>query len=115
MSVADSISGALTRFGRPMTLRRETLAPGGVKIPLDVEVYGTADGWVPKSLVGSLAQGERMIVISDREIADRQWPGPPQQNDRMQIDGRWVTVVGGVESKYLGPTVLVHILKVTGG
>lgn len=113
MTVAESISGALVRFGRPMTLRRETLAAGGVKIPLDVEVYGTADGWVPKSLAGSLAQGESVIVISNAEIAERQWPGPPKKNDVLIVDNKH-RKIDGVESKYLSTTVLVHICKVTG-
>lgn len=113
MSVSGSISGALTRFGRPMVLRRTKLSPTGL-VPLDVTVYGTADGYVPKVLVGSIAQGESLVVISNTEIAAAQWPGPPIKNDELIIDGKPRTI-GSVDPKFLGPDILVYICRVTGG
>ena len=113
MSVADSIFGALARFGRPMVLRRTKLGPSQLVIPLEVTVYGTADGYVPKALIGSLIQGESVVIFSNKEIAAAQWPGPPQNGDQIVIDGKQRTI-SGVDPKYLGTEKLVYVCRVTG-
>lgn len=82
--------------------------------PLDVTVYGTADGYIPKALVGLVGQGQSIVVISNTEIAAAQWPGPPAKNDVLIIDGKTRTI-DGVDPRYLGTEVLVYICKVTGG
>lgn len=111
MSVAGSISGALKRFGRPMTLRRLALGPGGEQVPLDVIVYGTPRGYAPVELVGGISENDTEVTISNTEIAEAQWPGPPRAGDRFLIDGR-TGIVQAVESKYLGLDILVFVCRV---
>lgn len=113
MSVADSISGALARFGRAMTLRRNTLAAGGVQIPLDVTVYGRTKNYQPNQLIGGVVQGDTEVTISNKEILAAQWPGPPKKGDIFQFDGR-TAAVQAVEPKYLGTEILVYVCQVRG-
>jgi hypothetical protein len=97
-----------------MVLRRNTLGAGSKTIPLDVTVYGTSDGNFIKQLIGEVVQAGSVIVISNVEIAERQWPGPPIEGDQLIRDGQTKTLDGPAESKYLGSEVLVHVCKVTG-
>jgi hypothetical protein len=113
MSVADSISAALLRFGRPMTLRRATLHPDNTTTNQDVTVYGHSTGYAPSSLVQDVTQGNTGVTISNKQIADAGWPGPPAKQDVLIFDGRR-TVIQAVEPKYLGSTVLVYQLEVRG-
>lgn len=113
MSVATSIYGALTRFGRQMTLRRKHLAAGGVLQPLDVVVYGTIKNYAPQELIGTIVQGDSEVIVTDTEIGERQWPGPPRANDYIIVDGVEKTVKA-VETKYLGVDKLVYKLQVRG-
>lgn len=113
MSVAGSISGALQRFGRPMTLRRHAVGPNALMVPLDVTVHGRAKNYQPHELVGELRQGDSEITITNAEIAAAQWPGPPRTGDKIVVDGR-TRNVEFVEPKYLGAEVLVHVMVVRG-
>lgn len=113
MSVADSISGALRRFGRQMTLRRNTATPGGASVPLDVLVYGRTKNYGPQELVGSIVQGDTEVTISNAEIAAAQWPGPPKKDDKFVFEGR-IGNVQAVEPKYLGTEILVYVCQVRG-
>ena len=113
MSVADSITGALKRFGRPMTLRRLTLTPGGVQTRLDVTVNVTTKGASASELIANQTQADTIITFSNAEIALAQWPGPPKKDDRI-IDGATTKEVLAVETKYLGGEVLVHVCATKG-
>lgn len=113
MTVAESIYGALARFGRPMVLRRTTLAAGSTKIPLDVTVSGVTENYQPQELTDVIAQGDTKVTISNTEISARQWPGPPRRGDDMVIDGK-VKAIQSVETKRLGTETLVHICQVRG-
>lgn len=96
-----------------MVLRRLTIGPAGSSIPFDVAVFGTAKGAVAKDLIAALSQAETTITISNKEILESQWPGPPKVGDRFIYDGVTKNVLG-VETKYLGADVLVHVCQVKG-
>lgn len=113
MSVADSISGALARFGRAMTLRRNTQAANGVLIPSDVTVYGRTKEYQPNELIGGVVQGDTQVTISNKEITEAQWPGPPKKGDIFRFEGR-NAAIQAVEPKYLGTEVLVYVCQVRG-
>lgn len=113
MTVSASIYGALQRFGRPMTLRRVALGPGGAQVPLDLTVAGVDKAYKAAELVGSIQQGDSQVTITNTEIAARFWPGPPKNGDKVIIDGK-VKAVVAVETKYLGPEKLVHVMQVRG-
>lgn len=112
-AISDKISFALHRFGHAMTLRRETLGPGGKTIPLDVTVYGTTDGAIISKLIGSVVQTGMHVVFSNAEIADAQWPGPPKTGDKL-IDGGTMRTLGSVEIKDLASEILVFACEMTG-
>lgn len=113
MTVSDSIYGALVRFGRLMTLRRLTLGPAGQQVPFDVVVHGVAKNYTGDELVGTIVQGDSEVTITNEEITQAQWPGPPRNGDRVVVDGKVRTVMS-TESKYLGNEVLVHVMQVRG-
>lgn len=112
MTVADSITNALLRFGRPMTLRRLTWV-GDVATPTDVAVYGVTEGMLSHELADGMSAPENVkVTFSNAQIAAAGWPGPPQQLDQMVIDDGQVRTIIGVEAKYLSTTVLVYICQV---
>jgi Phage head-tail joining protein len=112
MTVSDSITNALLRFGRPMTLRRLTWA-GDVATPTDVSVYGVSEGLLSHELAdGMAAPANVKVTFSNAQIAAASWPGPPRQLDQMIIDDGQVRTILGVETKYLGGTVLVFVCDV---
>ena len=49
-------------------------------------------GYEPVQLIGGIIQGDRQVTITNAEIADAQWPGPPRARDRCVIDGRTTTI-----------------------
>lgn len=96
-----------------MILRRLTLAPAGQRVPLEVEVAGVIKDYKPTELAGTMVQGDSEVTITNTEISQRQWPGPPKTGDEIVVDGK-VRTVRGVETKYLGSEKLVHVLQVRG-
>jgi len=38
-------------------------------------------GYEPVQLIGGIVQGDRQVAVSNAEIADAQWPGPPRNGD----------------------------------
>ena len=115
MSISDKLASVLTRFGRPMTLRRNTLGPGGAQYPLDVTVYGVSRNYKPQELVANtgVSQGDTEVTLSNAEIAAAQWPGPPKKGDMLLFDSR-PTVIQAVEPKNLGTELLVYVCQVRG-
>lgn len=113
MSVAGSISNALLRFGRPITLRRTAFTAGVPGANTDVVVYGVSDGNAAKELTDGVNQGVSQVTFANTQIAAASWPGPPKKNDMLIFDGR-NTIIQSVEPKYLGSAILVYICQVTG-
>lgn len=116
MSIGDKLASVLTRFGRPMTLRRNTLGPNGVQVPLDVTIYGVSRNYAPHELVSGsgIMQGDTEVTFSNAQIAAAQWPGPPKAGDVIIFDGRNAVVQGKPEPKSLGTELLVFVAQVRG-
>lgn len=120
MSVADKLASVLTRFGRPMTLRRNTLGPivagNATVFPLDVTIYGVARNYKANELVSGTAivQGDTEVTFSNAQIAAAQWPGPPKAGDVIIFDNRNAVVQGKPEPKSLGTELLVYVAQVRG-
>lgn len=113
MSVADSIYGALLRFGRPMTLRRIVKDREGRREQVEVTVRGVSKGMKTSALIGDQREGDTVVTITNQEIVSDEWPGPPRVNDQIVVDGRPRTIYA-VEPKYLGETILVFEMQVRG-
>lgn len=112
MSVADSITNALLRFGRPMTLRRKFWQDDSYTTQ-DVQVFGVTEGPLSEELVSGVSgTGEATVTFSNAQIAAAGWPGPPDKLDEMIIDDGEVRTIRAVETKFLGSQVLVFVAKV---
>ncbi len=55
----------------------------------------------------------RQVAISNAEIADAQWPGPPRANDRCVIDGR-TTTIQACNTRRLRNEIVLHLIQVRG-
>lgn len=97
------------RYGQPVTLRRTT-GP----VHYDVDVTAIVNEYMPNELVGGIQQGDRRVVISNREIAERQWPGPPVQGDKVIINGKTTTLQANPDTKRIGDVIVKHDLRVRG-
>ena len=108
---AEKIAVALRRYGRDMKLRRRI---GATAVFQEVTVKGISRGFKPDELVGALQQGDRQITISNSEIlAQSAYTGPPRKGDFIVVDGT-TTAIQGSEPKYLGNTILAHVIWVRG-
>ncbi len=112
MTAADSITNALLKYGRPMTLRRNAWS-GATATPTDVTIYGVTEGYQPQELVNGIMQGDTKVKFSNAQIAAASWPGPPIKGDQIIADGR-TRVVMGVEPQYLGTAVLAWFCQARG-
>lgn len=102
----------LAAHGQTVTLRRQTIVnPVTYR---EVTVTAVVRKYRPEELAGTIVQGDRQVIMSDSEIAADGWPGPPQVNDRVVIDGATATVVKAVDTIKVGATTVRHNLTVTG-
>ena len=104
------VTNMIDRYGEQVTLRRLTHG-----IPFDVTVKARVQGYSPDELVGGIAQGDRMVIISNREIAERQWPGPPKQGDQIIIRGKTATLQAAAATVVVGGVTVMHTMQVRGG
>lgn len=100
----------IAKAGRTLTLRRmvsgEPLdVPGGVK--------GVVRNDAPQNFVGDIKQGDRWVKISNKEIRETNWPGPPIRGDKFVIDGR-LNNVESVDPQYLGEDIASFVIQVRG-
>jgi len=104
----------LLRTGQPATLRRMS-GTGNSRTAQDVAVTAVVRGYQPQELApgSGLQQGDRMVIITDHEIAAAGWPGPPRRGDHLVLGGVQ-TSVQAVETRHLGAAVDRHILAVRG-
>jgi hypothetical protein len=105
MPTVNSITNQIQKRGQPLIIRR-------VGAP-DLPVIGVVRGYAAVELIGNIQQGDREVRISNGEILETSWPGPPMRTDKVIIEGRQVTVQS-VETRYLKGTIALHILQVRG-
>jgi len=103
------VDAMIHRFGQMVTLRRMTGS-----IPFDVDCKAVVNEYLPNELVGGIQQGDRRVVISNREIEERQWPGPPVQGDKVIINGKTTTLQANPDTKRIGDVIVKHDLRVRG-
>lgn len=116
-SYAEGIYQDISREGRLVLLRRLS----GPDTFFDVSLYSYGTDYHIDSrervggadVAGGIVQGDRIERISNKEISERQWPGPPRRGDQLIIEGR-TTNIRGVETKVVGGETVVHILQVRG-
>lgn len=106
----DEVADAIEQNGTAIMLRRP--APQGLHF--DVEVAAMVRLFQANELVGGIQQGDRRIVISNRAIAARAWPGPPKQGDQVIISGKTATLLTNAETVMVGDAVVKHVMQVRG-
>ena len=90
----------LSRNGSDAVLTRNTLAPGGVLIPVSVKVRVFATGYQPHELIAGsgIVSGDTKVVMSLTEIEAANWPGKTPTNfpgdPRIPVKGDTVTLNG---------------------
>lgn len=104
MTPAD-VERLIAKQGRTMMLRR--LASG------DVVIKAVMRSFTPREIAGDIAQGDREVKLSNKEIRAMNWPGPPAPGDQVLVDGLTLTVEN-VDSGFLGEDVAIHTLTVRG-
>lgn len=102
---AAKVAEIITEAGETITLRR---------LPaIDVTVKASIREYVEADLAGNIIQGTALVHISNKEISDAAWPGPPQPTDRIIRDGKHLNVVS-VETRNYKEETALHLLKVRG-
>jgi len=109
MSLIDAAIRMTSAYGQPMTLRR--IATGVA--PIDVAVFGFISGASSADPAPGVQQQQREIRISNREIAETSWPGPPRINDRITVGSASYTIEV-VDTRPIGGVVALHIMTVRG-
>lgn len=79
-----ALFGALQRFGRIVTLKRNT---NDNNQPMTIPVLAKVNPIIPgPSQVP--AQGRWRVILTDEEITERQWPAPIRRGDFINFDRR---------------------------
>lgn len=110
MNASTATAAMLARYGETVVLRR----PSGVAQFIDVSCVARVDQFQPHEITGGVVQGDRKVILSNREIEANAWPGPPRRGDQIIIAGR-TTTVQGVETVSVGGQVVRHNVQVRGG
>lgn len=115
MSIADEIEAEVTTYGQQVVLRRVN-ALGTNLTQTDVTLFAVVRGYRPyrpPELVGMVSEADIQVIMGNKAIAAAGWPGPPQRDDEIVIDGKARNVVG-VQSIELDGEILRHDVWVRG-
>ena len=113
----------LARNGVGAVLTRNTLAPGGVQIPVSVNVRVFANGYQPHEMIAGsgIVSGDTKVVMSFTEIEVANWPGKTPTNypgdPRIPVKGDMVTINGhsfAVQSVAIRPLNSGIVMQVRG-
>lgn len=103
----ESVYAMLTTRAETVTLRRLGA------VPIDVLVLAKIDDAQPTPLAGNMGQFQRRVVISDLEIAQEGWPGPPKRNDQIITAGKTLTIVAS-DPIVIGALTVMHRIQTLG-
>jgi len=84
----QALANTLELGGRYVRLRRQT----GRGLYIEVRCAARVTKWTPElrlqiEAAGGVAQGDRVCIISNREILREKWPGPPRRGDLVIVEG----------------------------
>lgn len=106
---ATDIANDILAVGMTATLIR--LVTNAASIT--VTVAAVARSYTIQELTGIIAQGDREVRISNREILAASWPGPPKRGDQITLASRACQIMG-VETKHIINEAVMHVLQVRG-
>src|SRR4029077_5625814 len=104
----QSVYAMLTTRGEQVILRRLGTPP------IDVTLLAKIDDASEQPLASNMAQYQRRVVISDLEIAEAGWPGPPKRNDQILTGSKTLTVVAS-DPIVIGAQTVMHRMLTLGG
>ena len=108
--VADRVARAFSRVGDPATLVR--LA--GRTLPRhELAVRAVLVFLPPTTPIGGVVQEQKEIRISNKEIANSDWPAPIRRGDQIILGGATYTIQG-VRTAAPGGVPAEHFLQVMG-
>ena len=96
----------LQEHGEPATLRRIGTPDTDVSVNVKIRKYK------PEELAANVTIGEREAIISDKEIVDDSWPGPPDEGDKL-IVGTQHYRIQAVDTLKDGATTIIHVLSIS--
>jgi hypothetical protein len=98
--------------GETVTLRRVT----GPSTFVSVKVKAKMSTFVRQRDVepGAVKQFYQQFIISNREIAARQWPGPPRRGDQIVTSERAISTVQSCDVQKVGDVIALFVLQTTG-
>lgn len=108
----ERVADIIQDKGELVTLRR--FAPGGI-IHFDCDVWAVVRGFRENELIGGITQGDRSVLISNREISAAQWPGPPREKDQVIIRGKTAAVQTNADTVVVDGVTVSHRMQVRGG
>lgn len=106
MPSTRSIAAKIRKEGQPLILKRVNIS--------DLDVVGVVQGYEAHELEDDIFQGDRRVIISNEEIDDAGWPGPPRRGDQIMIDDK-TAAVQSVETQRLRGQIAKHTIQVRGG
>ena len=115
MTLVAATRRQVLRHGHLVTLRR-LAGTGASQTATDVECLAVV-AWVGATELApgsGLMQGDRRVTITNHEIADAAWPGPPRKGDRVVIAGAVTAVAAPVETRRHAGQVERHVMIVRG-
>ncbi|MGD9880458.1 MAG: hypothetical protein AB7F22_10615 [Reyranella sp.] len=90
-TVKASYRRAIDQAGEPLTVRRYTGA-GASRPRVDVSVRGRVVDYRPDELVGTIQQGDRMIILLVEDLVAAQFPMPLRKGDKIVVRGRELNI-----------------------
>lgn len=95
---------AIARNGQTVTLRRGTASAPVATAALKAHVRG----YDPDELVGGITQKDSKVILAPTGL--KGWPsGMVQENDWIQIDGRWRSIVAAVPVRMADTLVRIEL------
>lgn len=107
----DIAEEMIDRLGETMTLRRVS----GPSIFVSVQVKGVTSQRpvLRDETPGAVKQFLGQVIISNREIAAAQWPGPPRRGDQIISGGRTSTIQS-CDTRKIGEDIAMFWLQMDG-
>lgn len=109
MVTVAQVRTAIRREGEPVLIRRIATNVA----PVLLNCCGVLKDYKSDELVNGVNQGDRKLIISNWEIEDQGWPGPPRRNDQVVVDGKTYTIQGCNTLKLRG-VITRHNIQVRG-
>lgn len=108
----DATAAFLEQNGEAIAIRRIT----GPRTWMEVLCKARVSAYQPDEMLGGIVQGDRKVILSNREIEDAKWPGPPRVGDQVILldqAGLSARVTAAFSSGAFGETAR-HTLTIRG-